>query len=57
MRYSQGDLFRSGAPCLINTVNCVGAMGKGEALEFKQRYLICFRTTSVTVVPASCAPE
>lgn len=33
-----GDLFISGAQTLVNTVNCVGVMGKGVALEFKKRY-------------------
>ncbi len=34
----QGDLFESQAQTLVNTVNCVGVMGKGIALEFKKRY-------------------
>lgn len=33
-----GDLFESGAQTLVNTVNCVGVMGKGVALEFKKRF-------------------
>lgn len=33
-----GDLFRSGAQTWVNTVNCVGVMGKGIALEFKKRF-------------------
>jgi O-acetyl-ADP-ribose deacetylase (regulator of RNase III) len=33
-----GDLFASGAQTLVNTVNCVGVMGKGVALEFKRRF-------------------
>jgi O-acetyl-ADP-ribose deacetylase (regulator of RNase III)/uncharacterized protein YwgA len=33
-----GDLFGSGAQTLVNTVNCVGVMGKGVALEFKKRF-------------------
>ena len=33
-----GDLFTSDAQTLVNTVNCVGVMGKGVALEFKKRY-------------------
>lgn len=32
-----GDLFASKAQTLVNTVNCVGVMGKGVALEFKRR--------------------
>ncbi|TRO80543.1 type II toxin-antitoxin system antitoxin DNA ADP-ribosyl glycohydrolase DarG [Desulfuromonas acetexigens] len=33
-----GNLFESKAHTLVNTVNCVGVMGKGVALEFKKRY-------------------
>ncbi len=33
-----GDMFESQAKTLVNTVNCVGVMGKGVALEFKKRY-------------------
>jgi O-acetyl-ADP-ribose deacetylase (regulator of RNase III)/uncharacterized protein YwgA len=33
-----GDLFKSGAQTLVNTVNCEGVMGKGIALEFKKRF-------------------
>jgi len=33
-----GDIFQSKAQTIINTVNCVGVMGKGVAAEFKKRY-------------------
>lgn len=33
-----GDVFKSKAQTLVNTVNCVGIMGKGIALEFKKRF-------------------
>lgn len=33
-----GDIFDSGADALVNPVNCVGVMGKGLALEFKNRF-------------------
>jgi O-acetyl-ADP-ribose deacetylase (regulator of RNase III) len=33
-----GDIFASKAQTLVNTVNCVGVMGKGVALGFKQRF-------------------
>lgn len=36
--YVQGNLFDSGAEVLVNTVNLVGVMGKGLALQFKQRF-------------------
>lgn len=34
----QGDLFKGDYDILINTVNCVGAMGKGIAFKFKKLY-------------------
>ena len=33
-----GDMFVSDAQTLVNTVNCVGVMGKGVALKFKQLF-------------------
>lgn len=33
-----GDLLDSRAQTLVNTVNCVGVMGKGIALEFRKRF-------------------
>lgn len=33
-----GNLFESRASTLVNTVNCVGVMGKGIALDFKKNY-------------------
>jgi O-acetyl-ADP-ribose deacetylase (regulator of RNase III) len=33
-----GNLFESPAAAWVNAVNCVGIMGKGVALEFKQRF-------------------
>lgn len=38
----KGNLFNSKAQAYVNTVNCVGAMGKGIALEFRRRYPIMF---------------
>ena len=38
MRILVGDILKSNAQTLINTVNCVGVMGKGIALEFKKRF-------------------
>lgn len=34
----KGDIFQSRAQTLVNTINCVGIMGKGLALEFKKRF-------------------
>jgi O-acetyl-ADP-ribose deacetylase (regulator of RNase III)/uncharacterized phage-like protein YoqJ len=42
-REIHGDIFTSGAEAIVNTVNCVGVMGKGIALEFKRRYPDLFK--------------
>ena len=42
--YVKGDIFSSPAKILVNTVNTVGVMGKGVALEFKKRYPEMFQT-------------
>lgn len=44
IRYIEGDIFKSPAQVLVNTVNTVGVMGKGIALEFKKRYPDMFET-------------
>ena len=41
--YVNGNLFEAPAKVLVNTVNTVGAMGKGIALEFKRIYPPMFR--------------
>lgn len=43
MKILVGNIFESNAMTLVNTVNCVGVMGKGIALEFKKRYPDMFR--------------
>ncbi len=38
IRYVTGNLFDSNAEALVNTVNTVGVMGKGIALQFKKLF-------------------
>ena len=38
VEFKTGDLLKEPAQALVNTVNCVGVMGKGIALQFKQAY-------------------
>jgi O-acetyl-ADP-ribose deacetylase (regulator of RNase III) len=45
-----GDLLKDNSEAIVNTVNCVGVMGKGIALQFKQRWPQNFR-----VYAAACA--
>jgi len=43
IKLSYDDIFDSEADTLTNTINIVGVMGKGLALEFKQRYPDMFK--------------
>jgi O-acetyl-ADP-ribose deacetylase (regulator of RNase III) len=43
LEYVTTNLFESPAQTLVNTVNTVGVMGKGIALDFKRRYPDMFR--------------
>lgn len=38
IRYTKGDILQSSAQAIVNTVNTVGVMGKGLALQFKTSY-------------------
>ncbi len=43
IEYAQGNLLTADAEALVNTVNCVGYMGKGIALQFKQAFPANFK--------------
>ena len=43
IHFKTGDLLAEEAEALVNTVNCVGVMGKGIALDFKKTYPSNFR--------------
>jgi O-acetyl-ADP-ribose deacetylase (regulator of RNase III) len=36
--YTTGDLLADNGPAVVNTVNTVGAMGKGIALQFREAF-------------------
>lgn len=38
IKFIKGNIFNTNAQVIVNTVNCVGVMGKGIALVFKLRY-------------------
>lgn len=38
IEYKTGDILKSDAEALVNTVNCVGIMGRGIALQFKNAF-------------------
>ena len=43
IEHAEGNLLQADTEALVNTVNCVGYMGKGIALQFKQAYPENFR--------------
>jgi O-acetyl-ADP-ribose deacetylase (regulator of RNase III) len=38
IEYKEGDILREDVEALVNTVNCVGIMGRGIALQFKNAF-------------------
>lgn len=44
IEYRTGDILRADAEALVNTVNCVGVMGRGIALQFKKAFPENFNT-------------
>lgn len=49
IRYTKGDIFDAQTDAIVNTVNTVGIMGKGIALQFKQRF-----PENYTIYKAAC---
>ena len=44
IEFKTGDIFKTDAEVLVNSVNCVGVMGRGIALQFKNMYPANFRS-------------
>jgi O-acetyl-ADP-ribose deacetylase (regulator of RNase III) len=47
IRFTTGDMMTSNTEALVNTVNCVGIMGRGVALQFKNAYPENFKAYAV----------
>lgn len=47
IRFTTGDILGADAEALVNTVNCVGVMGRGVALHFKNAYPENFKAYAV----------
>src|ERR1700722_9334096 len=43
IEFTTGDILRADAEALVNTVNCVGIMGRGVALQFKNDFPANFK--------------
>jgi O-acetyl-ADP-ribose deacetylase (regulator of RNase III) len=52
IEFTTGDILRADAEALVNTVNCVGIMGRGIALQFKNHFPENFKAYE-----AACAHE
>ena len=52
IEFRTGDILRADAEALVNTVNCVGVMGRGIALQFKNDF-----PQNFTAYEAACARE
>ena len=47
IEFSQGDILQADAAALVNTVNCVGVMGRGIAPQFKNAYPLNYKAYKV----------
>lgn len=52
IQFRTGDILQADAEALVNTVNCVGIMGRGVALQFKEAFPENFKAYA-----AACARE
>ena len=53
IEYKTGDILAEETEALVNTVNCVGIMGRGIALQFKRAYPENFKAYAVPMQDAT----
>jgi O-acetyl-ADP-ribose deacetylase (regulator of RNase III) len=53
---AHGNLLTAEAQALVNAVNCVGSMGKGIALQFKQRFPANFKAYETACAAGAVMP-
>ncbi|HWM89697.1 MAG TPA: macro domain-containing protein [Thermoanaerobaculia bacterium] len=56
IRFTQGDILKADAEALVNTVNCVGVMGRGIALQFKNTFPENFKAYEVACLKKEVEP-
>lgn len=56
IRIARGNLLQAPVEALVNTVNCVGYMGKGIALQFKQAFPANFKAYEAACKLGEVAP-
>ncbi|MBA3638073.1 MAG: macro domain-containing protein [Acidobacteriota bacterium] len=47
IEFTTGDILKTDAEALVNTVNCVGIMGRGVALQFKNAFPANFKAYKI----------
>ena len=56
IRYTTGNILDAEAEALVNTVNCVGIMGRGIALQFKNAFPQNFKAYEAACVRKAVEP-
>lgn len=56
IRFETGDILKQDCEAIVNTVNCVGVMGKGIALQCKRAYPANFRAYSAACLQGRVVP-
>jgi O-acetyl-ADP-ribose deacetylase (regulator of RNase III) len=56
IRFTKGDILKAETEALVNTVNCVGVMGRGIALQFKNVFPENFKAYEVACNQAEVQP-
>ena len=57
MEFTKGDLLRANAEAIVNTVNCVGIMGRGIAAQFKREFPENFKAYEIACKRKEVTPE
>ncbi len=56
INHTSGNIFASKAEALVNPVNCVGVMGAGLALQFKNRYPLNYKAYALACETGQLQP-
>lgn len=56
IEFVTGDIFQANAQALVNTVNCVGVMGRGLALQFKKNFPDNFKAYAAACMRGEVRP-
>ena len=54
IEFTQGDILKADAEALVNTVNCVGVMGRGIALQFRKAFPENFKVVKLSLARCLC---